>query len=225
MRSLLMIAVSVAGVAGIAAPAAAQAPVAVVEDVKGNVPGVEFMDYVGRGRVIELGPKDSIILGYMKSCWRETIVGGRVTVGIEQSTVQFGNVERTRVACDAGRIQLTDKEATQSAATSFRSVEVTHRTNAAAPITIYGLSPVIETNGVGKLVIRRLDGNGASREVAVGADSLVKGKFYDLARTGTLLAPGGSYVASLGQNKAFFKIDSRAKPGPTPIIGRLVRLE
>jgi hypothetical protein len=225
MRNLLIIAVTVAGVTGIAAPAAAQAPVAVVEDVKGNVPGIEFMDYVGRGRVIELGPKDSIVLSYMKSCWQETIVGGRVIVGFEQSTVQFGKVERTRLACDTGKAQLTDKEATQSAATSFRSVEVTHRTNAASPITIYGLSPMIETNGIGKLVITRLDGNGESRELAVSASSLVQGKFYDLARADTVLAPGGSYLASLGQNKAIFKIDSRAKPGSTPIIGRLVRLE
>ncbi|MEA2836940.1 MAG: hypothetical protein QOD89_1490 [Bradyrhizobium sp.] len=226
MRSLWTIAVTLAGIAGIAAPAAAQAPVAVVEDVKGDVPGIEFMDYVAHGRAIELGPKGSIILGYMKSCWQETIVGGRVIVGFEQSTVYSGNVERTKVACDAGRIQLTDKEATQSAATSFRSVEVTHRSaSVEPPITIYGLSPVIETKGIGKLVIRRLDRNGESREVAVRANSLVQGKFYDLAKTDTFLAPGGSYLASLGQSKAFFKIDSRAKPGSTPIIGRLVRLE
>ncbi len=178
------------------------------------------------GEVIELGPKASIVLSYMKSCWQETIVGGRVTVGFEQSAVHFGNVERTKVACDAGKIQLTDKEATQSAATSFRSVEVIHRTsNAAPPITIYGLSPMIETDGIGKLVIRRLDGNGESREVAVSAGSLMRGKFYDLAKTDIILARGGSYAASLGQSKAVFKVDPRAKPGSTPIIGRLVRLE
>jgi len=36
---------------GLVASAAAQAPVAVVEDVKGKVAGVEFMDYVAPGKV------------------------------------------------------------------------------------------------------------------------------------------------------------------------------
>ncbi|MFZ2160208.1 MAG: hypothetical protein WAV72_29380, partial [Bradyrhizobium sp.] len=56
------------GVIGFAGAAAAQAPVAVVEEVQGNVTGAEFMDYVAQGKVIKLGQGGSVVLGYMKSC-------------------------------------------------------------------------------------------------------------------------------------------------------------
>lgn len=36
--------------------------VALVEEVKGKVTGVELMDYVAPGTVIKLGPKDSIYI-------------------------------------------------------------------------------------------------------------------------------------------------------------------
>ena len=39
--------------------------VALVEEVKGEVTGVEFMDDVTPGKVIKLGPKGSIVLTYM----------------------------------------------------------------------------------------------------------------------------------------------------------------
>ena len=74
--------------------AKAQSPVAVVEEVKGKVVGVEFMDYVTPGTVIKLGPKGSIVLGYLKSCWRETITGGTVVVGVEQSLVHLAEIEQ-----------------------------------------------------------------------------------------------------------------------------------
>src|SRR5437879_10238705 len=82
-----------------AASASEQSPAAVVEEVKGNPVGVEFMDYVAPGKVIRLGPQDSIVLGYMKSCWRESITGGTVTVGTEKSEVESGKVERTKTEC------------------------------------------------------------------------------------------------------------------------------
>ena len=78
----------------------AQAPVAVVEEVRGKVIGVEFMDYVAPGKVIKLGSKGSIVLEYMNSCWRETITGGTVVIGVEQSLVHLGEIERVELACD-----------------------------------------------------------------------------------------------------------------------------
>src|SRR5262249_44718503 len=105
----------------------AQGPAAVVEDVSGKSAGVEFMDYVTPGKVIRLGRQDTIVLGYLKSCWRETIVGGTVTVGTEQSDVQGGKVERTQVKCDAGRMQLSGSQAVQSAGYVSRSVDLPGR--------------------------------------------------------------------------------------------------
>lgn len=224
MRSILMLVAAGTFAAGMPNLVAAQA---LVEDVRGKVAGIEFMDYVSRGSTIELGSQGSVVLGYLNSCIRESIVGGIVTVGLRESRVHNGSVERTTVACDPGRISLTDKEANQSAATSFRSVDpikTSHLTIDEPAIVIYGLSPVIQTNTSGKLVITRLDAPGAPREIMLNPKSLLRGRFYDFDKAKSSLAPG-SYVASLGTSKTYFKIDSTAKPGATPIVGRLVRLQ
>ena len=67
-----------------------------VEEIQGSVPGIAFMHYVDPGQVIHLGAHDRIVLGYLNSCWRETIRGGTVTVGAEQSEVAGGEVVRAR---------------------------------------------------------------------------------------------------------------------------------
>jgi hypothetical protein len=87
---------------GWAGPALASGPVAaLVEDVTGASAGVEFMYYVETGEIIRLNPQGSIVLNYLVSCVRETITGGVVTVGRDQSEVQSGKVERISTACDA----------------------------------------------------------------------------------------------------------------------------
>jgi hypothetical protein len=75
-------------------PMGANAQVALVEDVNSKSAGVQSMDYVAAGKQIRLGNQDTLVLSYLKSCWRETIAGGTVTVGAEQSDVAGGHVER-----------------------------------------------------------------------------------------------------------------------------------
>jgi len=192
--------------------------------VQGKVTGVEFMDYVVPGKVIKLGPASTIVLGYLKSCSRETIAGvGTVIVGAEESMVHLGEVKTSKVPCDSNRALLTEKEANESAATVFRGVG--EKATISPRFTLYGLSPVVETTGRGKLVVERLDQKGERYDIDLTAASVVRGKFYDFARTGTTLKPGGVYSASLGSRKAVFQVDRSAEPGPGPIIGRLVRME
>src|SRR5437762_3338197 len=74
-------------------------------------------------------------------------------------------------------------------------------------LILYGLSPVFETTGRGKLVVERLDVRGERYDVDLVAASLIRGRFYDFARTGTSLKPGGIYAASLGSQRAVFLID------------------
>src|ERR1700730_12280044 len=115
------------GLLGFTGLAAAQTPVAVVEAVQGKVSGVEFMDYVAPGKVIKLGPGGTVVLGYMKSCWRETITGiGTVIVGAEESMVHLGDVKAGKVQCDSGHTQLTSREVGESAATVVRSIDEKH---------------------------------------------------------------------------------------------------
>jgi hypothetical protein len=215
------------GMAAMALPASAQAqaPVAVVEDVRGRPAGVEFMDYVAAGKVIQLGPKDVIVLGYLKSCWRETITGGTVTVGDTQSSVQRGKVERTQVECDAARGKVGTREGTQSAATVFRSFR-RDAAPARPPTTVYGQSPVIEIDAArGPLLIERQDEAGPRIELQIAGEALLRERFFDLARAGVALVPGGSYVASQGDRRLEFKVAPQAAPGAAPLVGRLLRFD
>ncbi|NVO15502.1 MAG: hypothetical protein HXX10_15840 [Rhodoplanes sp.] len=212
-------------------PTAAQSgtgvPVAVVEEVTGKASGLEFMDYVEAGRVIKLGAKDTIVLGYLKSCLRETITGGTVVVGAEQSKVHLGTIDSAKVPCDA-TAQLGERQGIESAATVFRSMGPGQTPAAGEPartLILYGRSPVFEVKEPDTLTIERLDKAGEKQAITLRGKSLVRGRFYDLAKADKMLAAGGSYVATLGSRKVVFRISPDAKTGATPVVGRLVRFE
>lgn len=223
MRTLIL---TLVGILGLAASAAAQAPVAIVEDLQGKVDGVELMDYVAPGKVIKLGPKATLVLGYLKSCWRETIAGGTVVVGAEQSTVQAGEVQRVKVPCDAAAV-LSEREASQGAATTFRTMSPGQQAAPTAPPTvyIYSVSPLIEAKSGGVLVIERVDAPEDKLYLPLNASIRVRGKFYDLAKAGKALTPGGTYAATARSRSVTFVVDSQATAKPTTIVGRLLRLE
>jgi hypothetical protein len=207
------------------APVVAQAQVAVVEDVSSKTAGVAFMDYVAAGRQIRLEPRGTIVLDYMQSCWREAIIGGTVIVGAEQSEVRSGQVERHKIDCDGGKLTVTSSGAGQSAGLVVRGMRPRETETSPTPqITLYGLSPVIEMKGGGKLVIERVDQPGERLELTIGDKQLLKGAFFDLARAGQALTPGATYRASVGANAIVFKIDPAARPGASPVVGRLLRL-
>lgn len=199
----------------------AQAPVAVVEDVNSKSAGVEFMDYVAPGKVIKLGAADTLVLGYMNSCEHETITGGTVTVGTAQSAVAGGKVQREKISCDGGKMQLTAQQASKSGAVVFRGAP---KPSAPQPtLVLYGLSPVVDIKGGGHLVIERLDRPGERLETDVAGQQLFRGSFYDFAKAGKTLAAGGVYRASVGSRQIVFKVDPYARAGEAPVIGRLLR--
>jgi hypothetical protein len=184
------------------------------------------MDYVVPGQVIRLGPRDHIVLGYLKSCWRETIDGGTVTVGDDQSEVAGGQVERAKVACEGGKMMLSAELAGKSGAMVFRQAPKLQAAALPHPeFTLYGLSPVFEVRPPGTLVLERLDQRGERHEIAVTEQQLVRGAFLDCAKAGVALAPGGLYRAKLADQEIVFKIDPDAKPGAAPLAGRLARLQ
>ncbi len=207
----------------IAVPAFAQ-QAALVEDAKGKNLDVDFMDYVDAGRVIKLAPGDELVLGYLRSCWRETIKGGTVTVGAEQSTVEGGTVRREKVECDGGKMRLTQSQSGQAGVMVFRAPP--RPAQVAAPqTTLYGLSPVLDVKGGGSVTIERIDAPGEKLTVQVAAQQLQRGAFHDLAKAGQTLVAGGVYRASAGPGREIvFKVDPEAKPGQAPVISRLLRL-
>jgi hypothetical protein len=214
---------AIVGLIGLTSAAHTETPVAVVEDVQGKVTGVEFMDYVVPGTVIKLGADGKVVLGYMKSCWRETITGiGTVIVGTERSAVHLADFNTAKVPCDSSQSQVVPREVGESAATVVRSIS-----EAPAPtpsLTLHGVSPIIEAAARGKLVIERLDVKGERHEIDLVPAAMTRGRFYDLARANVALKPGGTYAATIGSKQVVFLVDAEADAGASPIIGRLVHL-
>jgi hypothetical protein len=198
-------------------------PTALVEDVKSPTANVAFMDYVGTGQIIKLGPSDVLVLSYLKSCEHEIITGGTVIVGTDSSEVDGGKVARTKVACDGGKVELSSQQATETAATAFRLQNAPHE------VVLYGRAPVIEIPRLHPgesrdLVIERIDPLGERFAINIG-EGLSDGGFYDLAKSNKLLTPGATYRASIEDHRVIFKIDASAKSGRGTIVGRLLRFQ
>jgi hypothetical protein len=222
MRRLLT---ATAFLLALTAIARAETPVAVVEDVQGKVTGAEFMDYVVPGQVIKLGPGGKVVLGYMKSCWRETISGvGTVIVGAEQSAVHLASFKTEKVACDPSQAQRIGKDLGESAATVVRSLNE-EKKKGPPPLVLHGQSPIVSIPERGKLVVERLDVKGERYEVDLANAQPTGGRFYDLTKSNIALAPGGAYSITLNSKFAAFVVSPDATPGAGPVIGRLVTLQ
>src|SRR5262245_2520020 len=198
----------------------AQAPVAVVEEVESSTAGVEFMDYLNTGQTIQLSPKDRLVIGYMKSCWRETITGGTVTIGAEQSDVSGGAVERVRVRCGTAKRSSTSKETTGSGAMVFRNAPKTTMPDQ----TVYSLSPIFECKSPGNLVMERLDKREKPIQINASDLQLSRRSFIDLSKANVVLTAGGLYRVKSADAEIVIKVDPSADLTGATIIGRLVRL-
>jgi hypothetical protein len=216
-----VLALSVTVLLGSTTHVPAQMPSAIVESVKGQIAGAEFMDYVTPGQVIKLGANGTIVLAYLASCLRETITGGVVIVGADESRVSLGDISREKPMCDTAQVQVSDNAT--SGGMAFRNSPRRQQLAAVPQLTIYALSPVIEVTEHGKLLIERIDKPGERYEATLSKGSLVKQRFHDLAAVSTQLKAGGVYSATLGSRKIVFKVDQLAAPAG-PLLGRLVRL-
>ena len=205
-----------------AAPGRAGDPVALVEDVSGSPAGIQPMDYLAVAKVIHLEATDGVIIDYLHSCVRETIQGGQVTIGTDQSVVAGGTLKRETVECDGGTLRLTADQAAKSGVVVFRKPPKPGQT----PVdrTLYGTSPVIQLSGGGRLMVERLDKPGERVDIRIAKADLVRGSFYDFAKAGQALHAGGVYRASANGRAVVFKIDPAAKPGAAPLAGRLLLL-
>ena len=211
------------GLMALASPAAADSPVAVVEEIKGKVTGAEFMDYVTPRSIIKIGDGGSVVLSYLNSCRRETISGaGTVVVGVEQSVVDQAVLKAEKTNCDSSQANATTRDTSGVAATLLRSATETKLPE--PQLTLYGASPFVEAKGRGTLTVRRLDLVGERHQIALGGLQF-KGRFVDFAGENVALVPGGLYAASFKSSEIVFRVDAHAKPGATPIVGRLLRLE
>jgi len=208
-----------AGAAAQPALAQSRAPVALVEDVSAGVKGVEAFDYVTAGKQIQLGSAGTLVLGYLDSCSEETITGGMVVVGTDQSAVTGGSVQRKTVACSGKPMQLTAEQSGKSGGLVFRkapSAGGAPPPPAARPRVIPSAGPVISLPKAGRLTIVRVDSQAAPVTLDLPA------KPVDLGKRGIRLAPGGTYQANYGSNSVVFQVDSQST-GDASALARLIR--
>jgi hypothetical protein len=217
----LLVVVAGLGLSGLApAPQAlAESLSAIVESIEPPRGDVRALDLLAAGTVIELQAGDKLVLGYLLSCTRETITGGKVTIGSDQSNVEGGQVERGKISCD-GTVDA------DSAAGSNEAAVVAIRSLGAE--TADGLRVVPSPQPVflladgdmpsdPSLTIQRLD-----REEAPIRVSLF-GRALDLKVTGMKLTPGGIYSAACGDRKIAFKIAENAGLSPVVTLQRTLR--
>lgn len=222
IRPTRMMAALPLAVALLAGPAsAAERPAALVESISIQIPGVEAMDYLTPGMVINLGTNGVLVVDYLASCVRETITGGTATIGTTQSNVEKGKVTRARVECDGAELQLTAAQSDQGGVAVYRSaLGATGADGLPQPdLTLRGRAPFLITKTPGTIRIERLDKPEPPLDIiAAGAGRIA----IDLARTPTLLAAGGLYRASLGTRRLIFRIDPDAAGADAPLVTRLV---
>lgn len=215
----LSVAIAVATLCGpMVRPAIAEQPVAIVEDVRSATAQVQVFEYLRLGQVIHLGKTGLLILGYLRSCLRETITGGHVIIGKMESVVKEGLVDREVVECDGGRSNLSPAEASKSGVIVFRAPDAATSGARVKPVHIYSASPIFTfRDSVDEVVIRRLDVAGEAIVLRV------HGKTLDLAELGKRLAPGARYEAYAGGKAQIFEVDLHASAKGEPLIGRLIR--
>jgi hypothetical protein len=132
--------------AALAVPTVAFAadPVALIEEAPDNRDDIVFMDFAYSGTHYTLSAGETLVLGYMSSCVRETITGGTVVVGAEQSEVTGGKVSRETVTCDNKVMDLASNDATEAGVAVFRGFSPDAAAPSKTPAEIQGTVPVLQ---------------------------------------------------------------------------------
>jgi hypothetical protein len=95
----------------VANPAFSEDAVALIERLTGPSQRVELMTYAHVGQVIRLSADQTMVLSYRDSCIRETVTGGTITIGTEQSEVRSAvRLERIQINCDPGKVDVTHQD-------------------------------------------------------------------------------------------------------------------
>jgi hypothetical protein len=201
-----------------AAIAGAGEPTAIVEDIKSKGATVQSFDYVQPGDVVKLGQSETLVLGYLVSCVRETISGGTITIGVRQSEIAAGEVQRQQVPCDPAVASLAVAQASEVGGSIIRTLDVAPQAGAEA-IRIYSTTPILKAAEPADRVvsIERLDRS--TPKVVLQ----MTGRTFDMAEAGISLEPGGRYKLQSGVTVGrVFEVDPQAQRGGGPVVSRLV---
>jgi hypothetical protein len=211
--SIAVFALGVAWCHAIAAPReGAQEDVAIVEDISPGIGNLRRFDLIAAGRSAELGQDGRIVLGYLKSCWQDSIAGGRAVVEQLKSLVAGGALTRRRVECDAaGLAQMNSAGLVARGGNSVAGPALPE-----PDVNLYGLSPIVVSRESGPLLIERLDATAAPLRLEVAESKI------DLHEKNIALLANGLYRFTRGTAAIVVRIDGLAEPGRAPAVGRLV---
>jgi hypothetical protein len=226
MNRLLCLAVAIIVLVAGVDHASAQAPSAIVEEIEGSPPNVEKMDYLSSGKVIELGPREKIVISYFKSCYREIITGSTIIVGGEQSEVRGGSIYREKTLCDGGKMELSVELSGKTGGMVLRDTPkriVPPLLSLRPQFLLYGRSPLVELARDTPVIVERVDQPGERYELPPGGLDQHP-SFYDFAKENKALSLGGVYRATMGSVQILFQVDVNAMSGYSPLVGRLLRL-
>jgi hypothetical protein len=212
--------VSIAGFVVTVGAAWGQEPTAIVEDLSIERADLELMDYLEPGRGIALADGERLVLGYLMSCVRETIVGGNVVVGEQESSVDGGAVERTFVDCDGGSVVLASGQDQEAGATAMRTVTECDQMPTPDRV-VYDTSPVVRFRGEpGEITISRLCGPEDEQPIILPGDD----RTVDFRERGIALVVGASYRFEGPGGEAVVLISRLAETDQPALISRLVPL-
>ena len=94
----------------------------------------------------------------------------------------------------------------------------------AAPVRVEAPSPAAPAKTDDVVLVHGQSEDGAFRVLRKRGEELHVGEMRPLEE-GKALTPGGTYSAKFGTSHIRFQVDAQARPGPTPIVGRLVRMD
>ncbi len=218
---MIMLGLAVICTQGLSAvQATAAEPVALIESAPETRSDIVFMDFVYPDAQIKLGATETLVLGYITSCIRETITGGTVTVGAKQSTIQGGLVKRETVVCDAQVMDVAANTAGEAGVAVFRGVapdtgKTIDKVTGKPRITVLNdLVPIIKLRspkGVQTVIITKLG-------TVEGFSVPVEGRgVIDLAKHGIELEPGAKYVVGTEQHSLVIEVSDFAGTGSGPM--------
>jgi hypothetical protein len=233
---------------GCAVAAAADAePAVIVEDMRPDIAGLELLALLEPGEVIVVPAGGKLILGYLRSCQRETISGGRVVIGVSESAITGGTVDRSKVDCPGGGrasghgVQVMagisvrglgnqPKGEAEAAAKPGASGTETAAVAPADAIAVDHRSPLVMLPAAkGVLEISRIgaSGSGAAQAQAKPAKPdwriPVTNRLVDLAAANIRLDPGAFYLLAYEGRAVRIEITQIATDGDVPALARLVR--
>lgn len=191
---------------------AQSAAVAIVEEVTGEGLTIAELDFLKEGDRFDLGSGAMAVISYFASCNRETIHGGKVTIGVDGSTVSGGRIEAEKVRCTPDSLKLSEAQQRESAVIAFRKP-----TQNAANLPELGTTvPVILIGDADSILLG---------EIGQPPRALVlKNHLVDLGRAGFVLTPGKEYQVTAGTRTARFRVAPSAGGAMDSMMARLIAL-